>query len=271
MSKHTDVAKHRKTEAPVIMGPAGGPRAIAKGRKPLALVQKIAVTLIELARRHHGVLAEHRWGPDDTERLEHLRRQVVHLSAAQAAARLASLQDTKSLAELLDEVLVLRNRILAALRLVLRQTGASVESDMLRVAHQRRSVARVLAWLGKMRQTIAGLARPLSARLGFDVLEEIDRATAVLVDAFARQQASRRQLPAATADTQRASAALHGALGELQLAARIAFANERQVLRQFRLGLPRRRVAAGSPVGAAVLGAVTAPANDAPARVTEAA
>jgi hypothetical protein len=146
---------------------------------------------------------------------------------------------------------LLRNRLVSALQLLRSRHQGLLDAVHLKVDRTARSEEALSAWFTNVRPIVASLEVELARVLGPQPVQRVDQQSRALLEVAGEKLAARRSLLAVTQKVEEAGQRLSVAVGELQLCARVAFAGQPALLRQFRKRLTRRAAPVTPPGSAA--------------------
>jgi hypothetical protein len=170
------------------------------------------------------------------EALERFELAVAAVAQQRDERKAATARSRRAVAE----ALVFRDELSAALRLVSQDRPEVVNRTRLRV-DKVSNAPRLIDWLTNLQHTVEELREPLRPFFACDPVKLVEQHRFQLMQSMGEQIAERRLQSERVAKQLDACSDLASALARLRLAARIAFAREPVVLRQFRKGVVRRR------------------------------
>jgi hypothetical protein len=213
---------------------------VAAPRAPKEM-EKDAAHYLELAGRHRDALAASLWQPESTATLRAQSIAFVGAREAQGQARGAKIAATHGEKRAIADGALLRDRLVAALRLLKKTRVIAVDRHVLPVANTARNAGALLCWMRNARPEVEKAREPLRSCLGADPVAMLDGLCARLRSAREERRTTDAAAEAATLAVRHAGMFVEGSIRLLLDAARLAFRGDPRQLRQFRRESSRRR------------------------------
>jgi hypothetical protein len=219
------------------------PRVPPLTAPPPGTIPTYAAHYEELGREFALALARARWEPAETAELAELRSEFLSKQKARGLEAAKASAASRRLALLTRHAAVFRRRVTAAFVRLVHQGATGIEPRFLKVGGRNDTVARSIAWLTSAQGQVGRFRPQLQGVLGSDASARLTELLAALVDTVAVRGRARARVVAMTAAAHSVALEIAKRVASLRAVARVAFAEQPAVLRQFRL--PKRR--AGTP------------------------